>query len=69
MAFPDPANSPAYYAHTLRVSYEDITVENAGEGGWIWAFSNVVQLVVTSGARNFHFTSFPRLLTPSNLHS
>ena len=32
-AFPDPANSPAYYTHTLRVYCVCITVADAEEGG------------------------------------
>ena len=43
--FPDPSNSPAYYARSLLVAcLEVIGAEDAAEGGWITSFSGVVRL-------------------------
>ena len=58
-AFPDPANSPAYYTRFLEIGcVELVTAADAEEGGWIRAFSNVVRLDVWNhGAANLHFTS------------
>ena len=45
--FPDPANSPAYHAHSLFVGCIQIVEEaDAEEGGWIQAFSSVERLTV-----------------------
>jgi len=47
--FPDPANSPAYYTRTLTVCCAHaVKTADAEEGGWIRAFSRVVQLEVWS---------------------
>jgi len=43
--FPNPSNSPAYHTRILSLSCAQvITPEDAEEGGWIRAFSNVVRL-------------------------
>ena len=57
--FPDLANSPGHHARSLSVScLEVFTIADAGEGSWIQAFSNVVQLrVLDSGTRNFRLHS------------
>ena len=68
-AFPDPANSPTYYTHTLTVHCVCIAVADAEEGGWIRAFSNVVRLRAWNGTRISRFTCLPQLFTPLNLHS
>ena len=40
--FPDPSNSPAYYASSMLVACpEAVRVEDAAEGGWITSFSGV----------------------------
>jgi hypothetical protein len=45
--FPDTARSPAYHTHTLLVCCpEVVTIEDAGEGGWIRGFFRVVHLGV-----------------------
>ena len=45
--FPDPANSPAHYAHTLSIgSAQAAAVANAEGDGWIRAFSRVETLDV-----------------------
>jgi len=45
--FPDPANSPAYHTRSLSISCPQfVTVADAEEGGWLRAFSHVVQLKV-----------------------
>ena len=41
--FPDPANSPGHYAHTMRV-YCDLA--STGEGNWTQSFSRVERLTV-----------------------
>ena len=57
-AFPDPANSPGYYTRSLYVRcLKDVTPADAEMGGWIRAFSNVVQLDLFICARNLHLTS------------
>ena len=53
-AFPNPANSPAYYTHSLVFSWTvDIIAEEAGGGSWIRAFSDVVRLEVINGMSVF----------------
>ena len=49
--FPDPANSPGHYAHTMRVCCDLV---NAGEGNWTQGFPRVERLAVepTSGVVN-----------------
>ena len=54
--FPDPSNSPAYYARSLFFgSMKAIAAIVEEEDGWVRAFPSVVRLVVRSGARNFTF--------------
>jgi len=44
-SFPDPSNSPAYHTRILSLSCAQVfTPEDAEEGGWVRAFSNVVRL-------------------------
>jgi len=53
--FPDPANSPAYHTHSLFVGCPRfVTVADVEEGGWIQAFSHVVQLKVDTDSGNHH---------------
>ena len=62
--FPDPANSPGYYTHSLYIGCVEVfTITDTEEGGWIRAFSNVVRLrVADSGMRNIPSSSPLRLL-------
>jgi hypothetical protein len=68
-AFPDPASSPAYYAHRLYISYAGFNIYADGEeGGWIRAFCNVVRLDVWwPGTENPHFRFQPRSPVPKSL--
>jgi len=51
--FPDPASSPAYHTRTLSIRcIHVVTAADAEEGGWIQAFSHVVQLEVWGGYSN-----------------
>jgi len=51
--FPDPSTSPACYAKSLSIDcFHVVTAVDAGAGGWIRAFSNVVHLEV--GRRSMH---------------
>jgi len=44
-AFPDPSNSPAHYTRNLSIyGVTVVTAANAGVGGWIPAFQNIVHL-------------------------
>ena len=44
-AFPDPSNSPAHHTRNLSVyGFQTITAADAGAGGWIRTFCNVVHL-------------------------
>jgi len=53
--FPDPANSPAYHTRSLSVGCPQfVTVADAGEGGWLRAFSRVVQLKVDTNFEGHH---------------
>jgi len=53
-AFPDIANSPACHIHTLFVGCPWLIVAADGEeGGWIRAFSGVVNLDVANSVRSF----------------
>ena len=68
-AFPNPANSPAYYTHSLVFApIEDITAADAEESSWIRAFSNVVRLEVSNGMRNAFVRLHGFLLTRICLH-
>ncbi|KAF9645262.1 hypothetical protein BDM02DRAFT_604398 [Thelephora ganbajun] len=59
-AFPDPSRSPGYHTHTLTIGCpEVVTTADAQEGGWIRAFSNVIQLVVLSSFRNLDDSAVP----------
>ena len=62
--FPDPANSPGRHTRFLIISCAEVfTIADAGEGGWIQAFSNVVQLTMSnSGMSNIPSRSLLRLL-------
>ena len=64
--FPDYTNSPAYYTHTLVVGCpEAVEVVDAGEDGWIRAFSGIATLEVLAKGPNKRGTSYPSLsLTP-----
>ena len=45
--FPDPADSPAYHAHTLFIGCPQVVMAaNAEAGGWIQVFSHVANLGV-----------------------
>ena len=75
--FPDPANSPACYTHSLIVDcLEVVTPADAEEGGWIRTFTNVVQLKLQSeilrwpGTENalVPFHNFSRKLKSLRLH-
>ena len=74
--FPDPANSPACYTHSLIVDcLEVVTPADAEEGGWIRTFTNVVQLKLQSeilrwpGTENALVPSLPQLLTEAQIPS
>ena len=57
-AFPDLANSPAYYTHSLYIGCaEAVNSADAKEGGWIRGFASVVRLVVCDCTRNLLFPS------------
>ena len=62
--FPDPANSPGHHTRSLCIYCAEVfTIKDAGEGGWIQAFSNVVQLTMSnSGMSNIPSRSLLRLL-------
>jgi hypothetical protein len=62
--FPDPANSPGHHTRSLFIGcVEVLTVKDAGEGGWIQAFPNVVRLGMSnSGMGNIPPHSLLRLL-------
>jgi hypothetical protein len=65
-AFPDPANSPAYHAHSQVFSCGRLTAAiDMKEGGWVQAFCNVVRLQIFGGTRGSHFRSVLQLLTSS----
>ena len=57
--FPDPPNSPGFHARSLSIDCVEVfTIADAGEGGWIQAFPNVVRLRVSiSGMRMYVFLS------------
>ena len=64
-AFPDPANSPAHYTHSLSFTCVEgvTTTADAEEASWIRAFSKVAQLKVWNGTRvNVHFCCHQRLI-------
>jgi len=61
--FPDVANSPACHVRTLFVGCLECVVESdAGEGGWIRAFSSVDRLDVDNDLVHLDTSTFP--LTP-----
>src|ERR1700753_32043 len=47
--FPDPANSPGFYTHSLSIRCAEVfTIADVEEGGWMQAFFNVVRLDVSN---------------------
>ena len=76
--FPDPSNSPAYHTHILSVGCpQAVTMADAEEGGWVRAFSRVVQLEVDSSLDSLGdsevslapFHAFPPILRSLRLFS
>ena len=62
--FPDPADSPARYARSMRIDSMQVVIMVISEGdGWIRAFCNVVELELRDGTRNLYFHYLQQLLT------
>ena len=69
--FPDPYNSPGCYTRTLNVCCSEVVAAaDAGEGGWIRGFRNIVHLYLSNRDLPFHlnpeisYTSF-RNISPN----
>ena len=62
--FSDPANSPAYHAHTLTICCPEFVDEmDAEEDGWIQTFSGVERLIVVRPRINHYYRTEVSLVT------